>query len=188
MKKDILDEIDALVDAQLQQEASGYDHNVNQPMCPRCGRHFHGLPLTEHVAVMYAFGSFDPTYIAADDDSPIVCEGAHFIRPLRPPSEMMQKLEVLMRMQTSMLSLSASMPSVPGRLWVLPDEESLYPDNSVRIERKPRRWLDWAVLFGPYIATLGIGGFFAHPVAWAIGVTTSYWGFTAVRAMVRRRR
>lgn len=37
------DEIDALVDEQLQQTPSGYDHNVNQPRC-RCGGEWHGLP------------------------------------------------------------------------------------------------------------------------------------------------
>lgn len=39
----VLDAIDALVDEQLQHEASGYDHNVNQPRC-RCGLSWHGLP------------------------------------------------------------------------------------------------------------------------------------------------
>jgi hypothetical protein len=78
-KRDIVDDIDALVDQQLRQEASGYDHNINQPMCPRCGRHFHGLPLTEQVAVMYALGHYHPSYVAAQDTSPVVCEGPDFI-------------------------------------------------------------------------------------------------------------
>lgn len=40
----VIDDIDALVDEQLRQEASGYDHNLNQPRC-RCGSpEWHGLP------------------------------------------------------------------------------------------------------------------------------------------------
>ena len=39
----VIDDIDALVDEQLRQEASGYDYNLNQPRC-RCGKGWHGLP------------------------------------------------------------------------------------------------------------------------------------------------
>jgi len=40
----VIDEIDALVEEQLRQERSGYDHNLNQPHC-RCGSpEWHGLP------------------------------------------------------------------------------------------------------------------------------------------------
>ncbi len=39
----VIDDIDALVDEQLRQEASGYDWNLNQPRC-RCGKEWHGLP------------------------------------------------------------------------------------------------------------------------------------------------
>jgi len=38
----VIDDIDALVDEQLRQEASGYDWNLNQPRC-RCGCMWHGL-------------------------------------------------------------------------------------------------------------------------------------------------
>jgi len=38
----VIDDIDALVDEQLLQEASGYDWNLNQPRC-RCGCMWHGL-------------------------------------------------------------------------------------------------------------------------------------------------
>lgn len=40
---DVVDAIAALVDEQLQQEASGYDHNINQDSCPKCGGPWHGL-------------------------------------------------------------------------------------------------------------------------------------------------
>lgn len=82
--RDIVDDIDALVDEQLQQERSGYDHNVNQELCPHCGRHWHGLPLTAEVAMMYAAGIYDPTYSVDSDDSPVVCPGSTFIGPLPP--------------------------------------------------------------------------------------------------------
>jgi hypothetical protein len=39
----VLDEIDRLVNEQLGQEASGYDHNINQERCPVCGYGWHGL-------------------------------------------------------------------------------------------------------------------------------------------------
>lgn len=38
----VLDAIDALVDEQLAQERSGYDHNVGQQRCPLCGGDWHG--------------------------------------------------------------------------------------------------------------------------------------------------
>ncbi|SLJ40364.1 Uncharacterised protein [Mycobacteroides abscessus subsp. abscessus] len=40
---DVVDAIAALVDEQLEQESSGYDHNINQDTCPRCGNGWHGL-------------------------------------------------------------------------------------------------------------------------------------------------
>lgn len=40
---DVVDAIAALVDEQLEQESSGYDHNINQDTCPRCGDGWHGL-------------------------------------------------------------------------------------------------------------------------------------------------
>ncbi|QDB74585.1 hypothetical protein KNU54_gp02 [Gordonia phage VanDeWege] len=42
----VLDAIDELVDEQLEQEASGWDHNINQPHCPHagCQARWHGLP------------------------------------------------------------------------------------------------------------------------------------------------
>ncbi|MDQ8120550.1 hypothetical protein [Mycobacteroides abscessus] len=40
---DVVDAIAALVDEQLEQESSGYDHNINQDTCPQCGDGWHGL-------------------------------------------------------------------------------------------------------------------------------------------------
>ena len=79
---DIIDEIDALVDWQLDQEASGYDHNVNQARC-RCGRDWHGLPITKRIDGMRSYGEFDPGYTFAEDDSPVMCVGSNTPGPWR---------------------------------------------------------------------------------------------------------
>lgn len=89
---DIIDQIDQLVDEQLANyhNRSGYDHNVNQDTCPHCGRHWHGLPVTQRVANMYRSGRYDPAYVAAEDDSPIMCDGSNFIGPIRPGGQTAQ--------------------------------------------------------------------------------------------------
>lgn len=84
---DIIDRIDELVDEQLEdgEHISDYltgDHTY--PRCPHCGRHWHGLRITERIATMYSWGHYDNDYTVADDDSPVVCEGSDFIGPQRP--------------------------------------------------------------------------------------------------------
>ncbi|SHU54488.1 hypothetical protein [Mycobacteroides abscessus] len=79
---DIIDAIDALVDEQLEQERSGYDHNINQVNCPHCGRDWHGLPITQAIERMRALGQYDEKYDATQDDSPILCPGSEFIGPI----------------------------------------------------------------------------------------------------------
>ncbi|MEN6546901.1 MAG: hypothetical protein ABFE07_12765 [Armatimonadia bacterium] len=88
MSGDIVDRIDELVDQQLQQEPSGYDHNINQDKCWHCGREWHGLPITQRIAQMYARRTYDETYSLAEDDSPVLCRGSNFIGPMprRAPS------------------------------------------------------------------------------------------------------
>lgn len=85
---DIIDQIDELVDDSLAREndqpsdyMSGYR---DYPECPHCGRHWHGLRITQQIADMYAWGRFDEDYVAAEDDSRVVCEGSDFIGPQRP--------------------------------------------------------------------------------------------------------
>ena len=68
----VLDDIDALVDASLEggEPVGGYDHgDPDFPRCGHCDRAWHGLPLTERVAAMYAEGCYDEDYRVADDDS-----------------------------------------------------------------------------------------------------------------------
>ncbi|WP_155288353.1 hypothetical protein [Rhodococcoides fascians] len=81
---DIVDRIDALVDEQLANydNRSGYDHDVNQERC-RCGRDWHGLPITKRIDGMRSFGEFDPGYVYAEDDSPVMCVGSNTPGPWR---------------------------------------------------------------------------------------------------------
>lgn len=79
---DIIDRIDELVDNQLQQEPSGYDHNINQDTCWHCGRDWHGLAITERIAGMYRWGRFDDDYLLSEDDSKVLCRSSDFIGPM----------------------------------------------------------------------------------------------------------
>lgn len=55
--------------------------------CPhRCGRDRHPEPLTRAVATMYDNHQFREDYDPDQDDSPIVCIGANYHGPKRPPS------------------------------------------------------------------------------------------------------
>ena len=82
---DIVDDIDALVDEQLEGGPVD-DYNADRyDRCPHCDRHRHGLKITERVAHMYSWGEFDKDYRAADDNSRVLCEGSDFIGPM--PSE-----------------------------------------------------------------------------------------------------
>ncbi|WP_306364826.1 hypothetical protein [Nocardia sp. CC227C] len=67
--RDIVDEIDALVDWQLTKEPSGYDFSVNQAKCPHawCDADFHGLPITTRMRLMRRSGRMDPEYRYAED-------------------------------------------------------------------------------------------------------------------------
>ena len=81
----VLDDIDALVDASLEsgEPVGGYDYgDPDFPRCGHCDRAWHGLPLTERVAAMYAEGEYDEDYRVADDDSPVICPGSDFIGPV----------------------------------------------------------------------------------------------------------
>jgi hypothetical protein len=103
--RDIVDEIDALVDAQLQQTRSGYDHNINQDDCPHpwCAEKWHGLAITKRMQQMrsrwsravhyYEDEQRVPEEVAAEldayrydeDDSEIICPGSTFVGEFEPP-------------------------------------------------------------------------------------------------------
>lgn len=83
IERDIIDEIDTLVDEQLSgySERSGYDYNVNQERCPHCRRLWHGLKITRRIESMAAQFAYDEDYRYADDDSEVLCPGSSFIGP-----------------------------------------------------------------------------------------------------------
>ncbi|NDK91745.1 hypothetical protein GYA93_19520 [Gordonia desulfuricans] len=98
----MLDDIDRLVDEQLAQESSGYDHNVNQPRCWHCGRDWHGMPLTSRIeylrmvaAVGYSVDRELAEYRAEEDDSELLCPGSTFIGPRRPTTRDQMKAHAL---------------------------------------------------------------------------------------------
>lgn len=85
--KDVVDEIDRLVDEQMAggEPRQGYNYkDPTYPKCWHCGRHWHGLPVTEEIAKMYARGVFDERYRVDSDDSPVLCQGSNFIGPMPP--------------------------------------------------------------------------------------------------------
>lgn len=102
-EQSVLDEIDALVDEQLQQTRSGYDHNINQHRCRICGGDTHTLPITERMQQMrrlhwLTVGYYEGearvsqrvvdelnAYRYDEDDSRIVCPGSDFIGPMPAP-------------------------------------------------------------------------------------------------------
>jgi len=69
-----------LIDEQL---AAG-EQGVRYELCPHCDRHWHGLPITERIAEMYATGVFELDYRADADDTPVLCRGSDFIGPMPP--------------------------------------------------------------------------------------------------------
>ena len=92
---DIVDRIDALVDDQMAggEPRTGYDFDdPTYPRCGHCDRHWHGLPITEKIAEMYARGCYDDEYRADSDDSRVLCRGSEFIGPM--PAERIAYLDV----------------------------------------------------------------------------------------------
>lgn len=90
MTDDIIKDIDALIDEQLEagEPETGYNYgDPTYPKCWHCGRHWHGLPITLQIAAMYERGAYDEEYDAANDTTPILCRGSEFIGPMpaQPP-------------------------------------------------------------------------------------------------------
>lgn len=89
-RRDIVDEIDELVDWQMSnyRNRSGYDHNVNQDRCPHpwCHREWHGIAITRRIEGMRAVRRYDPDYRYNDDDSEVLCPGSTFTGEFTPPA------------------------------------------------------------------------------------------------------
>lgn len=79
----IIDKITELVDHQM----LGGESCGAQDYCAHCGRHWHGLPLTERVVEMYNNREYDESYRVDTDSSPIVCPGSMFIGPMPAASD-----------------------------------------------------------------------------------------------------
>ncbi len=82
---DIVDQIGALIDEQLDagEPLTGFDFGDPQyPKCGHCGRDWHGLAITARMEEMRWRGVFDEDYRHAEDDSAVLCPGSDFIGPL----------------------------------------------------------------------------------------------------------
>ncbi|AVI03702.1 hypothetical protein SEA_CONFIDENCE_72 [Gordonia phage Confidence] len=82
---DIVDEIDALIEGQLDagEPIGGYDYDdPDFPKCGHCGRDWHGLAITERIEEMRWRGELDDDYRYSEDDSRVICPGSEFIGPL----------------------------------------------------------------------------------------------------------
>ncbi|UVF60346.1 hypothetical protein SEA_MURP_72 [Gordonia phage Murp] len=84
-RRDIVDDIDALIDSQLDagEPIGGYDYNdPDYPKCGHCQGDWHGLAITERMVQMRLRGEMETGYRYADDTSRVVCPGSEFIGPL----------------------------------------------------------------------------------------------------------
>lgn len=80
--RDIIDDIDALVDEQMAGGEYGHRQRVREASrCPHCGDDWHGLAITEAMQRMRWAGRFEDGYRHAEDASAVVCPGSKFIGP-----------------------------------------------------------------------------------------------------------
>lgn len=148
---DLIDEIDALVDEQL---AGGPQDDYNRDRydrCPHCGRHWHGLPITERIADMYSYGIYDETYSAADDDSPVLCRGSDFIGPM--PAERRYETPALRRWRIIPYREHFAPPDT-RRWWRLPH---LPAGAEIEERRESRPCLNGAAILHIDNVTLTVG-------------------------------
>ncbi len=103
---DILDEIDALIDEQLEAGESGAQQRAARAdrRCPHCFRAWHGLAITQRLERMrieyqdqalnarlrgeeseYAESAILDGYRYDEDDSRVICPGSDFIGPIQAP-------------------------------------------------------------------------------------------------------
>lgn len=72
----VLDDIEELVNEELTQTRSGYDHNISQEHCPVCGRNWHGLPGDGKFGVVAEGTPGAESYPAAGNGGAKGCPGA----------------------------------------------------------------------------------------------------------------
>ncbi|NKU54973.1 hypothetical protein GS881_15610 [Rhodococcus hoagii] len=89
--RDIIDDIDALVDEQMAggEPIGGYDYDdPGFPDCPHCSEGWHGLKITARMREMRWGGAFDEDYRYAEDESEVLCPGSDFIGPWATPHQL----------------------------------------------------------------------------------------------------
>lgn len=89
-ERDIVDEIDELVDAQMAggEPETGYDFDdPTFPECPHswCSESWHGLAITQRMREMRWRGRIDVDYRYNEDDSTVLCPGSDFTGEFTPP-------------------------------------------------------------------------------------------------------
>lgn len=148
--RDIVDEIDALVDWQLDQyeHRSDYDYNVNQAKCPHswCGEDWHSLPIKQRMreirrlwhstVAYYEDQPRVPEHVTAEldayrydqDDSAIICPGSAFEGEFEPPAPTpiawdaaLDPILRAQRMLGEMQDLVIRISGVPP-VWDIPDD------------------------------------------------------------------
>ncbi|QAY17597.1 hypothetical protein SEA_BRADISSA_70 [Gordonia phage Bradissa] len=167
---DIVDEIDALIESQLDagEPVGGYDYDdPDFPKCGHCARDWHGLPITERMDEMRWRGELDPDYRYVADTSRVVCPGSEFIGPLPAATTGAR----------SDRTIDAIQSALGGGLWQLPDDplgglsDWLRPHSSATIlANTPARW--WRL------------DITAHRHLQAIDITFEAEGVGAVRSVV----
>ncbi|MBM4592246.1 hypothetical protein LRM64_10085 [Prescottella equi] len=87
--RDIIDDIDALVDEQMAGGEHGHRQRVREASrCPHCGDDWHGLAITEAMQRMRWAGRFEEGYRHAEDESAVVCPGSKFVGPWATPHQL----------------------------------------------------------------------------------------------------
>ncbi|SLG32711.1 Uncharacterised protein [Mycobacteroides abscessus subsp. abscessus] len=145
-RRDIVDEIDELVDWQLQKTPSGYDHNINQVTCPHpwCDADWHGLAITARMRAMRRAGYVDPDYRYAADDSEILCPGSDFVGEFTPPAPepptpyVPGPTEAIRAAHLAWGDVLAAAIGLPSSVWQLPDDP--YNPNELLATGEPRWW------------------------------------------------
>lgn len=111
--RDIVDEIDDLVDWQLSKVRTGYDWSVGEPDCPHpwCGEKFHGLPIKQHMRDMRGRGQVDAGYRYSDDDSVVLCPGSTFEGEFEPPAPVARERPTWQQMVDEAMGSGRTLPA-----------------------------------------------------------------------------
>ncbi|AOE44091.1 hypothetical protein SEA_BLINO_76 [Gordonia phage Blino] len=164
--RDIVDDIDALIDEQLAAGETGQARRAATAdrRCGHCGRAWHGLAITTRMEEMrreyltsvvlarmrgeeyeYAESAILGDYRYADDDSTVLCPGSEFIGPLPSTCDAAASLNDADGCQCPNCLMWRAVfgggPAVALRgLWQLPDDPFDPASWLARPMREPARW------------------------------------------------